>query len=443
MRSSIIFLASLLVAGSAPAADRFVTPRGSDAGNDCTSSAAPCATVAHAVVQASSGDVVKLSIGTHRTNVLVDAPAALTLSGGWSLGFTRQDDAGRPPRTRLSGSRLDRVLALDADAETIDVTLERVAVMHGQSSTSIGGAGPHGGGILALARNGGSATLTMRDVVVKQNRTPSPFGTSGGGLGTFGESGGTVTVTVEDSSFVSNVSSGRGGAIAMAGEGLQSIALERVLLQRNSAGSGGSGGAISLDRTGVGPGTTLTVEDAVFERNVAQRGGAVYLDGPTTATMVNSVVRHPLGGSFGTVTLESTLGGTPELTMTNCTLVARGPRPPAGLHVAHGTARIANTIVWGFQGDVALYFGATLDASHSDFGPVASPSPAGPGTLNDLGGNISVDPQLVRPTGQPPHLSATSPCVDAGTCVGAPAVDFEGDPRPSGAQCDIGADEVG
>ena len=39
------------------------------------------------------------------------------------------------------------------------------------------------------------------------------------------------------------------------------------------------------------------------------------------------------------------------------------------------------------------------------------------------------------------HLGAASPAIDAGACGGAPLVDIDGDNRPSGATCDIGADE--
>jgi len=39
------------------------------------------------------------------------------------------------------------------------------------------------------------------------------------------------------------------------------------------------------------------------------------------------------------------------------------------------------------------------------------------------------------------HLSAGSPAVDAGICTGAPVTDYDSDPRPQGAGCDIGADE--
>lgn len=62
--------------------------------------------------------------------------------------------------------------------------------------------------------------------------------------------------------------------------------------------------------------------------------------------------------------------------------------------------------------------------------------PGGGGVLNDLGGNLSVNPQLAGH-----RLTSNSPLIDAGTCVSAPSVDFDGDPRPSGAACDIGADE--
>jgi hypothetical protein len=60
------------------------------------------------------------------------------------------------------------------------------------------------------------------------------------------------------------------------------------------------------------------------------------------------------------------------------------------------------------------------------------------GTLNDLGGNIAVDPQLDKKAAR---LLPSSPLIDAGTCVGAPATDIEGDARPTGSGCDIGADE--
>lgn len=56
-------------------------------------------------------------------------------------------------------------------------------------------------------------------------------------------------------------------------------------------------------------------------------------------------------------------------------------------------------------------------------------------------GNISMDPRFVNSEDDDLHLAWDSPCIDAGTSVGAPRVDYEGDPRPRGMGFDIGADE--
>ncbi len=65
--------------------------------------------------------------------------------------------------------------------------------------------------------------------------------------------------------------------------------------------------------------------------------------------------------------------------------------------------------------------------------------------LGDLGpGNIYGDPRFIRPAwGESGdyHLQAGSPAVDAGVCIGAPTDDLDGDRRPQGPTCDIGADE--
>jgi len=39
------------------------------------------------------------------------------------------------------------------------------------------------------------------------------------------------------------------------------------------------------------------------------------------------------------------------------------------------------------------------------------------------------------------HLARGSPCIDAGTALGAPATDFDGRRRPKGGGYDIGAFE--
>jgi len=94
---------------------------------------------------------------------------------------------------------------------------------------------------------------------------------------------------------------------------------------------------------------------------------------------------------------------------------------------------IRNSILWGNFGgqprDLTTTYGVDLD--HSDLDEQSGP-------VNDLGGNINMSPLFVAADW---HLRATSPCIDTGTCAGAPTTDIDGDPRPTGAGCDIGADE--
>jgi len=112
----------------------------------------------------------------------------------------------------------------------------------------------------------------------------------------------------------------------------------------------------------------------------------------------------------------------------------------AALHLdGPATASLTNTILWGNHASSGADLimsgssGPTVDAAFSDIGDRLAPS----GTFSDLGNNVDVNPQLYR-TGK---LQPGSPAIDTGTCTGAPTTDFEGDPRPTGASCDMGADE--
>lgn len=56
-------------AGTAWADTHFVDPTGSDAGNDCTVAASPCATIAHAISEATAGDTVDVAAGTYAETI--------------------------------------------------------------------------------------------------------------------------------------------------------------------------------------------------------------------------------------------------------------------------------------------------------------------------------------------------------------------------------------
>ncbi len=181
-------------------------------------------------------------------------------------------------------------------------------------------------------------------------------------------------------------------------------------------------------------------------------GGALFVEsspGSVDVTMTNSALLHNRAqsgmagdGSGGAVAVVGGTGST-TVTLVDDSIVANkavtksgsGGRG-GGVFVAGGaTVNLRNDIVWhdradGSDSDLDVSGGAAVNADHDDIGTAL-------GAFTDLGGNVSIDRQLVSGF----ELRSGSPCIDAGTCTGTPASDFEGDPRPSGPGCDIGADE--
>jgi len=95
-----------------------------------------------------------------------------------------------------------------------------------------------------------------------------------------------------------------------------------------------------------------------------------------------------------------------------------------------GSAELINSILWGNETALTTTAGSVVTVTYSD---VAGGWPGE--------GNGDADPLFRSPTGHDYRLPADSPCVDAGTPVGAPADDIAGVPRPQGVGYDQGAHE--
>jgi hypothetical protein len=210
--------------------------------------------------------------------------------------------------------------------------------------------------------------------------------------------------------------------------------------------------SVGLSTYAQGGHVDLEIEDSLFVQNKSRfDSGAVRVSGDdsvvavTNSTFVGNATR--IASEYGSGALLIDSAGSVDIV--NSTFSRnRAPAPrygatsSAGVGVRFGTVGLRNSIVWGNRGgvDLGATHGAVINADHDDIGVSALSG----STLNDLGGNISTDPLLTDAPRDPRsglHLTAGSPCIDSGTSTGAPTTDFEGDPRPTGAGCDIGADE--
>ena len=409
-------------AGSAAAADRFVAPSGSDTSNNCLTATHPCARVSYATTQATSGDTINVASGEIRDNVRIDSSTSLTFLGGWDATFAQRDALGTP--SVLKGGHVtgalgghDRVWGIFADAgATITVTIDGFVLEKGRAGTTVApdisnllGEGRAAGGLAAIASDNGSITLRINNSSIIQNL--DWYGGAGVGVWAFGNA--SVDAVLDGVRILRNRSKGTtGGLLAFSpaygeGSGTVSLLLENCVIAGNQGNDVG-GGISASDNGPAGSSVTVNIVSSTITLNTSRS--------PRTLTP-GSVPPDARGGGG----INAYSGGSPvALSLTDSILwgnLLRGMSTGADFLEPLGSA----------NGQV------TVDATHSDLGQVALHG----GTFNDLGGNVAVDPMLDATY----ELLPNSPLIDAGTCTGAPPTDLEGDPRPSGSTCDIGADE--
>jgi predicted outer membrane repeat protein len=124
----------------------------------------------------------------------------------------------------------------------------------------------------------------------------------------------------------------------------------------------------------------------------------------------------------------------------NCTIFGNlSPWQGGGIDSGWESHTLAiNSIIWGNQqSDIGVSNGTIELRSCVYDGLVWSLY----GEFIDGGGNITADPLFSRPLMPIPHLSAASPCIDAGSQNGVQPTDIDGEPRVLGPGVDIGADE--
>lgn len=362
-----------------------------------------------------------------------------------------------------------------------DVRLLRNTFLQNTSAT---------GGGLHLESNTRSVTWTLRDNRIEGNVATG----AGGGLNVFA-SDQAATVIVEDNDFLGNqcVNAGCSTGQEMAccqGGGIrasQGIGVETYtgnLIQGNEADT--YGGALLLgvaDKTVVFEANQVDanvaeftyagvacvgVDDCRIARNrftgngaltaswIGVAPGALYLKDTASATVENNFFSDNQGREAGALYALQTGGAMDVLIRSNTfadNTTATAARGTLYLRAAPAGGQTVTVVDNVLQGDVrGIYVRETpaLDIRFNDFFGFSN------GVYRDdsldlttvamldaqpfAANNLNVPPGLVAPGDV--HLAAGSDLVDAGSCPDAPAVDIDGEPRPLGAGCEIGADEV-
>jgi len=400
---TVTLAALVLIPAQAGAGNRYVSRHDGNDGSSCSAASSPCKTIARALTVAQSGDTINVVGEKHRVSLRFDTPTTLTLVGAWDPTFATRDPVNTPTvlkaktRRYATGAKDKRVCVMVAEAgEAIDLTFDGFVFTGGRARATGAFMGDPlfplmqdgGAGVYAHAA-GGTIALTVRQSAITRNKSAI---TAGGGLFVGASVGGTADVTIDRSTITDNV--------VNYGGGIEAVATQFVDDPPTSV--------------------HVTVVNSIIAGNHSEGAAAIFVLG---------------------------YGGQALLDLHSSTLTANsdetdlGEYPEGAVVLNRAVGNVTNTIIWGntlewaapgadlLVGDTAV---ANLD--HSDVGNAATDFG---GAINDVGGSVSVDPQLLGI-----HLRAGSPLIDAGTCTGAPPLDFDGDPRPSGATCDIGADEL-
>ncbi|MBC8263949.1 MAG: fibronectin type III domain-containing protein [Anaerolineales bacterium] len=313
-----------------------------------------------------------------------------------------------------------------------------------------------GGGMYSYGHGGGVSSPTLTSVTFSNNQADS----HGGGMFNNGD-GGTSSPTLTNVTFSDNQAS-RGGGMQNYGDGgTSSAVLTNVTFSGNHAVDGGG-----MYNNGYDGGTSSpTLTSVTFSGNQAASAGGGILnngDGGTSSPALTNVVfsGNQAGFDGGGVHSNGSNGGTTSPVLTNVTFSGNHANRDGGGMFNYSSAgtsspTLTNVILWdntaSSNGAQIYNDNATPTISYSDIEGSGGSGAGWDSSLGADGGhNMDADPLFVDSDGADDipgtldddlHLQPGSPCIDAGTSVGAPSTDFEGDPRPWGLGVDMGADE--
>ena len=210
----------------------------------------------------------------------------------------------------------------------------------------------------------------------------------------------------------------------------------------------------------VSEGGTGRIDDALVEGNVIYGNGAgggsgINMDGSVGGVVRNNLLYDNHASGVSLYRIDASTGSTGNLVENNTIVNAADARWCVNINTGSTGNVVRNNILYNLH---PTHGAIVVDASSrsglvSDYNAVIDRfSVDGGSTVVDLAGwqalgydahSFVTTPaeDFVAP-GSDFHLLPTSPAVDAGTSVGAPPTDLDGNPRPVGAGVDLGAYEL-
>ncbi len=282
------------------------------------------------------------------------------------------------------------------------------------------------------SNNGGGIHAKYADLIIENNVISGNFSTWWSG----GISCDNTTALIRDNVITNNVNQGYyGGGIYCS---RSEATITGNLITDNESGLKGGGIYCFV--------SFQTVTDNVIARNRALGpGGGINLNYPDGSVISNNMIVDNSAVDGGGFYVHSK---TP-VTLTGNTISGnKAEENGGGLYLFSTSATVSNTILWDNRAKIGaeamVIVQSTLDICHSDVkGGQSAIHLDSDCTLNWGAGMFDSDPLFFEAARGDHHLTAASPCVNAGdgTAPGFQESDFEGDSRLADGAPDVGADE--
>lgn len=282
----------------------YVSPTGDDT-QACELKAQPCQSLATAYSKADSGDSIQLAQGTYNTSSSLTINETISISGGYNADYSKKSsDASL---TVINGSGATGHLFVLDNGHTNFIEIDTLSISNVSNGVADGGviysASGSSGGLLRLTNvklnnnsmsAGAGAIVMLAQDDQLEIKSGSLFANNTGTSGGAIKMGVDTTLVVDDARFENNIASTNDGGAIVLVAGMKSVAISNSTFFANKAqAAGADGGAIYIESNASI--TPVVINNSSFIGNkVNANGGAIAVVGTSGANTITDVVLDSL-----------------------------------------------------------------------------------------------------------------------------------------------------